>query len=213
MAQKLGDAWWIISMTVELDLPQDASYAEHLSFLVLVENLPSHSGKSWKVWAWFSGVLAQDGKHRTAGLWKQIRQIVATKSISLEVCKTKAHRSMKEAIEQGDVLQFLGNEVVETWAKEGATRGLADEGTINDTLACYKKVSSMLAGMVKLHLVYEARVPATKLEKLPDRNRVPSHKHGFEWEDSCQRWICKGCCKARRTNPYRHKIGICPGSP
>ena len=75
VAHTNNGACGIISMTVETDLPRDASFAEHMAFLVLVDNLPAGLGGEHKVRvdcnsvlsAWDSGVLAEEGKHRTAG--------------------------------------------------------------------------------------------------------------------------------------------------
>jgi hypothetical protein len=54
------------------------------------------------------------------GLWKQYEEISKEKNIRVSVSKTKAHRTQKQAQEQGDLANYEGNLAADKAAIRGA---------------------------------------------------------------------------------------------
>ena len=100
--------------------------------------------------------------------------------------------------------------MVDHWAKQGARRGVPAESIVKDTLAAYQSVGKMADGLAQLHLAYMEKVPRLVLDQLPARPGVRHCRHAFVWEEDLSRWICRGCCRARKANPYLRRIGRCP---
>ena len=54
-----------------------------------------------------------------------------------EVLKTKAHRTRKEAVRQGDLADWTGNNMADQAAKEAALQG--EPADISDRVQCFRE--------------------------------------------------------------------------
>jgi ribonuclease HI len=114
------------SDAVPAGMPQTASSAESWAAIQAVRL--AHHGTNLLIITDCALVVARIQKGwmgvrsggRGTGLWKQFLQITADRDISVQVRKTKAHRTYAQAVAGNDLQNNLGNDAADKAAARGA---------------------------------------------------------------------------------------------
>lgn len=137
-----------VCFTLPDGYPQTATYAEHMAAFIAMRRLPKNNvpflvgdcnsvirssvDRKWAI-----------GEDRPcAGVWTQT-------CLKIEVRKTKAHRTKNEAIAEGDLITWTGNDQADKWAKLAAQENVALEWEVERWESISKlalKLSLLLAG-------------------------------------------------------------------
>jgi len=152
------------------------------------------------------------GKSRHDGLWKQIFE--AREGLEVEVLKTKAHRSKEQAVREGDVGNYEGNEAADREAKRSANAHGHPPSVCKDAearqLAKRRGVSWTLATL-KQAAMDVPEVPRSAI-KVPNGRRKTA-----DWEgvgcilvaSQAGGFVCKMCFGKYATRTI--KVKVCSG--
>ena len=202
--------------------PQNAAFAEHTAILMTdAAAAPGAPGLSVVTdcssvrAAFLSGPKAATSHRKTyAGLWKDHTGAVG------EVLKTKAHRSVQVAREQGDLDHFRGNDLADEWAKRAARWC----GPVDADVAAYKAEYKGRTGMLKAiaavlaefkQVAWNSLEGVARLPKPPKaaRPRGPRTKHQYVWCPERRVFICKLCLHFKRKARHAMDRAPCTGLP
>ena len=120
------EEWDSLSWPVPDDLDQTSVVSEILALLLVLRHL--RKGLVYIVYADCMAVIHGfaksykdlQGRGRHDGLWKQIFE--AREGLQVDLRKTKAHRSKTQALQEGDMDNFGGNEAADREAKRSANK-------------------------------------------------------------------------------------------
>jgi hypothetical protein len=86
---------------------------------------------------------------RGAGLWKQFMQISEDKHMSVQVQKTKAHRTQAQAAAEDDLVNFRGNEAADKAAARGSQVYHGPSEAVEEELRLHKRTRQWPGGRPK----------------------------------------------------------------
>ena len=137
-----------------------------------------------------------------------------------EVLKTKAHRSIAVAREQGDLEHFRGNAVADEWAKRGARHCGPTDKDVRDHMHEYKARVGVIQAIAAVLSCFEPvswgslegvpREKAPKTSKLDGRTKQPHH---YVWCGERQVYICRACLHYKTTSRHVQDKRTCKGLP
>ena len=159
-----------------------------------------------------------------AGVWVKIWAILDGEP-GLRIIKTKAHRSLAAARQEGREYEWHGNRKADLLAKRGAALHPCPPEILNAVQAYDERITNYAAHIAMLHSVLESRPDTTKKQdrlKRAQRNAsiadsvvdsaIPPEEGGhIWWKVADHRWRCE-ICNLSAKEPKLAKKRLC-GSP
>jgi hypothetical protein len=128
-----------------------------------------------------------------AGFWVGIRLP------DLTIRKTKAHRSRQQAEQEGDLDDWLGNDLADGLAKEAASFGTPPAAVAEARqLAFLRRVQfyHMVASTLSM---WQAQPPSGMGFTHKPRKKATTTQHSLVWLPFIQKWACRVCQRNFRT--------------
>ena len=139
------------------------------------------------------------------GLWKQIYSSI--NGFTVEVVKVKAHRTLEQATNDGEVEWFKGNDEADMDAKMITNKFRPSESDRNLYDFQAKVARSVLSRAIRNCEAIDAAKMAEPIETKPKKNGknkkkhpIPEVVHNFSWVGE-QKFQCSKCFKMERTMP------------
>lgn len=147
--------------------------------------------------------LGLGGKSTWAGLWKDVvetHQRATGLRGGPRILKTKAHRTIDQALAENDLEAFYGNRAVDGIAKKCAEDSLAPKTELWSFDATAKQVCTILRGAARVLALWpDAESLFGTLERRATVRRANARaaveKHGWYWCDGL--WRCRYCFATR----------------
>ena len=154
---------------------------------------------------------------RHAALWKRMWVIVRNFELSLQVSKTKAHRTRAQALAEDDEENYLGNEHADALAGKGAKLLAATEADFNEELTAQGRETHLIRTVLKNATTgWKAREwqrkdkAATAMQG--DKVRCELASNCFKGREHM--WWCKHCGRGiMRHKETKAKPPVCTGTP
>jgi hypothetical protein len=118
--------------------------------------------------------------------------------------KTKAHRSLAQAIEEGDEAAYHGNEAADKWAKQAAAVSELPVNVLKEYPVQVKEATKLLRGMARVIAgqrppVELRRVPRQQPAGRPARQATRGPTHRWSWCRELFAWHCTVCHRVSGT--------------
>jgi hypothetical protein len=193
--------------------PQTAAYAEHAAMHVAAQFMPqgpltvvadcasviaaARNGREW----------ATEHRRPVAHLW------VTMTPHQLTVEKTKAHRSLGQAREAGDIQAFWGNDAADVYAKKAARLNQLTPDELREHLPRQKSRRIKLRNLRKiLGQCLPAPRQTPRDRKGPGRKTQDKAARVLGWQPGKDPWACCNRSKNLSTK-VKAARGACPGLP
>ena len=208
----------VIVGTVPAHAPQTAAHAEHLGAAMF--RLRASSGATAVV---DCGSVLTAAEHREKmSMGNHVHSDLSQEEDS-GACfrKTKAHRSLQEAKAQGDLDNFVGNQIVDDLCRNRAAALLPEKWEVKAYLAnaeatkAYLRFAAQMLAAFHEHqrTLWQTAKDARKAQasRKPVRLELPQQEHAWSWDSRSRRWVCTLCNCRVRLRLGRQARTVCTG--